>query len=257
MRTAKEIYDRICWDPGLDRRSFWIGYDDHIAGLIELPFEAFVPGGDVPWHRIRRYRCGSEVVWDRTESIDRLSSVQRATALPTIDDVIAFCFADRTCWFKKDPAFDAEIRGRFQRLQEAISRGDCDEWLETRRGTVACVIVLDQFSRNMYRGTGRMFASDRQALAAARRALERGDDQALSADERSFLHMPFMHSEQLSDQEHSVALFADGPPEGLWYAERHREIIRRFGRFPHRNELLGRESTPEEIEFLKEPGSSF
>jgi uncharacterized protein (DUF924 family) len=174
------------------------------------------------------------------------------------NDVLDFWFADPARWWKKDPAFDGEIRSRFSELHESIERGEHEEWRDTPRGALAYVIVLDQFSRNMFRGTARMFASDAQALAAARAAIERSDDQALASAERSFLYMPLMHSEDLADQERCVALFQSfAAPGQLRYAEQHRDIIRRFGRFPHRNELLGRASTPEELEFLTQPGSSF
>ena len=176
--------------------------------------------------------------------------------MTVIDDVLAFWFADSERWWKKDPAFDAEVRDRFLTLHDAIEQGDHEDWLETPRGALAYVIVLDQFSRNMFRGSARTFASDKRAVTAARRALDQGFDQQLSADERMFVYMPFMHSEDLADQERVVGLFA-GLPKWLPYAEQHRDIVRRFGRFPHRNALLGRRSTPEEIEFLKQPGSSF
>ena len=177
--------------------------------------------------------------------------------LPTAEDVLAFWFADPARWWKKDPAFDAQVRERFLALHEAIERGEYEDWLATPRGALAYVVVLDQFSRNMFRGTGRSFASDARARAAARGAVDRGDDRALSVDERSFLYMPFMHSEDLSDQDRSCALFAASRPDQARYAEMHRDIVRRFGRFPHRNALLGRASTSEEEEFLKQPGSSF
>lgn len=177
--------------------------------------------------------------------------------LPTAEDVLAFWFADPARWWKKDPAFDAEVSERFLALHEAIDRGEHADWLETPRGALAHVVVLDQFSRNMFRGTARSFASDARALAAARRGVDRGDDRALSDDERPFLYMPFMHSEDLADQDRSCALFAASRPDQARFAVMHRDIIRRFGRFPHRNALLGRASTPEEEEFLKQPGSSF
>ena len=118
--------------------------------------------------------------------------------------------------------------------------------------------LLDQFSRNMFRGDGRMFASDAQAAAAARAAIDRGDDGELLPNERMFLYMPLMHSEDLADQDRCVALFQSlGMPREQGFAEQHRDIIRRFGRFPHRNQQPGRTSTPEELEFLSQPGSSF
>lgn len=173
-----------------------------------------------------------------------------------MDEVLEFWFADPSRWWRKDPAFDDEIRARFEALHEEIDRGEHEDWCAAPRGALAYVIVLDQFSRNMFRGTARMFASDARALAAARAAIGRGDDRQLAPAEQTFLYMPFMHSEDLADQERAVELFRAHGDEAS-YAVRHRDIIRRFGRFPHRNELLGRASTPEELAFLTEPGSSF
>jgi uncharacterized protein (DUF924 family) len=175
----------------------------------------------------------------------------------SIDDVLTFWFSDPARWWKKDPAFDAEVRDRFLTLNEAIERGEHEDWLGTPRGILAYVVVLDQFSRNLFRGSARSFACDARALAAARVAIDRGFDRVLSFEERSFLYMPFMHSERIADQDRCVQLFTSEAKESLSFAERHRDIIRRFGRFPHRNALLGRSSTPEELEFLKQPGSSF
>lgn len=174
-----------------------------------------------------------------------------------IDEVLRFWFADPDRWWVKDPAFDAEIRDRFGALHAAIERGEHEAWLDTPRGALAYVIVLDQFSRNIFRGTPGMFAADARALAATNAAIARGHDAALSPQERGFLYMPLMHSEALADQDRSVALFGALGTGQLDYAERHRDIVRRFGRFPHRNAILGRASTPEELEFLTQPGSSF
>jgi uncharacterized protein (DUF924 family) len=171
-------------------------------------------------------------------------------------------------WFAKDEAFDQEIVERFGETYAEIAAGRREGWLDDPRGRLGYVIVLDQFSRNMFRGSPRTFERDGQALAAAVDGVARGDDRGLGIDERSFLYMPFMHSEALSMQDRAVALFtalaAEAPPElrerlagGLRYAEKHREIIARFGRFPHRNGVLQRTSTPEEMEFLQQPGSGF
>jgi uncharacterized protein (DUF924 family) len=171
-------------------------------------------------------------------------------------------------WWKKDPSFDRTLRQRFAAVHEAVASGERDDWLAMPRGRLAFVIVLDQFSRNMFRDTPRMFAYDTAALIAAREGVAQGAPRLLARDERQFLYMPFMHSEDLADQELSVSLFAalrDEPPleaskhsgDQLSFAKRHCEIIKRFGRFPHRNALLGRAPTPEEIEFLAQPGSSF
>jgi uncharacterized protein (DUF924 family) len=177
--------------------------------------------------------------------------------LPSIEDVLTFWYADPGRWWRKDPAFDAVIRDRFLALHDAALRGEREHWLDTPRGTLAGVIVLDQFSRNMFRDTARMFEGDARALAASRRAVDRGFDQGFSGDERMFLFMPFMHSEDIADQDRCVAFFESALPKYLSYAQQHRDIVRRFGRFPHRNSLLGRASTLEELEFLKQPGSSF
>lgn len=167
-------------------------------------------------------------------------------------------------WFTRDPAFDQEIRERFGALYEEILRGEHQGWLGTPRGRVAYVIVLDQLSRNMFRGSGRMYDGDARALEVAREGVEGGDDRQLAYAERSFLYMPFMHAEDLEAQERCVELFralegAASAEKGSAtdYAVQHLDIVRRFGRFPHRNALLGRESTPEELAFLEQPGSSF
>lgn len=171
-------------------------------------------------------------------------------------------------WFMKDDAFDREIADRFGQTYADVRGGLREAWLDDPRGRVAYVVVLDQFPRNMFRGTARMFEGDRQALAAAVEGVARHDDAALTVNERSFLYMPYMHSEEIGMQELSVALFkelaATAPSElrgsvqaAVQYAEKHREIIARYGRFPHRNTLLGRASTPAELAFVAEPGSGF
>jgi uncharacterized protein (DUF924 family) len=158
-------------------------------------------------------------------------------------------------WFAKDAAFDNEIRRRFLALYEAGAAGRLVSWQRSARAGLALVIVLDQFPRNMFRGEARAFAADGLARDAARALLPRLGE--LSPDERLFACLPFEHSESLSDQILSCELLTPLGGELLRYAERHREIIERFGRFPHRNAALGRASTAEEIEFLKLPGSGF
>jgi len=174
--------------------------------------------------------------------------------------------AHRQRWFRKDPDFDALLRERFGALHEAVAAGERPAWRETPRGRLATIVVLDQLSRNLHRDTARMFENDAEALAVAEAALAAGDDDALATHERYFLYMPFMHAEDLEAQERCVRLFEaarDAAPPKLastfdpTWAVRHRDIVARFGRFPHRNALLGRASTPEEEAFLKEPGSSF
>ena len=158
-------------------------------------------------------------------------------------------------WFAKDSAFDTQIRQRFLPLYEEAAGGRLRGWLDDPYETLALIIVLDQFPRNMFRGDARAFAADALAREAARALLPRAA--VLQPDERLFAFLPFEHSESLADQDLACELMKDLPEEQLRYAERHREIIRRFGRFPHRNAILGRASTPEEIEFLKTPGSGF
>ena len=177
-----------------------------------------------------------------------------------IDEVLAFWFEELTPddWFGGGDEVDNRIRDRFLALHEALRDGVPESWRSTARGMLAAVITLDQFPRNLYRGDAQAFAADPAALALAKDAIERGLDRAMPKDERKFLYLPFEHSEDPAVQARSVELFATLEDEDtLGYALRHKEIIDRFGRFPHRNEVLGRESTPEEIEFLKEPDSSF
>ena len=158
-------------------------------------------------------------------------------------------------WFVKDAAFDAQVRKVYLALHEEIAR--YRTWLDDPRSCLARIVVLDQFPRNMFRGTARAFASDPLALETARLALERGYDRGMLPVEQLFVYLPFEHSEALADQDRACELMKNFETEQRDYAERHREIIRRFGRFPHRNAILGRASTPEELEFLKLPGSGF
>ncbi len=170
--------------------------------------------------------------------------------------VLEFWFGrDRKDWFAKSDAFDAEIRSLFLATYEAAAAGRLAAWKTHSRDCLALVIVLDQFPRNMFRDNARAFAADALARDAARVIVERGWDKDYSEDERTFAYLPFEHSEDLADQELSMKLF-EGNPNAEW-ARKHWEIIKRFGRFPHRNRLLGRQSTPAEIEFLKQPGSGF
>ena len=158
-------------------------------------------------------------------------------------------------WFEKDPAFDAEVAERFRSLYDRLSSNH--DWLDPAPECLARIVVLDQFPRNMFRGTARAFEADPLALEAARHALIRGYDRSLLPVERTFVYLPFEHSESLPDQERACELMQPLGDEQYDYALRHKAIIERFGRFPHRNAILGRESTAEEIEFLKQPGSGF
>ncbi len=163
----------------------------------------------------------------------------------------------RKLWFQKSEPFDAEIRRRFLPAWERAERGECECWQATPLASLALIVVLDQFPRNMFRGTARSFASDSLALAAARETIARGFDRLLSPVERPFVYLPFAHAEDVAAQRRSLALFHGLDRENVESARRHYEIIARFGRFPHRNAALGRVSTAEESEFLKRPGSSF
>jgi uncharacterized protein (DUF924 family) len=179
----------------------------------------------------------------------------------------------RKRWFRPDAAFDEEIRRRFGADADAAARGDLDGWAADPRGALALVILLDQFPRNTHRGTDLAFAQDARALAVARAAIGAGADRALSFVERAMLYMPLMHSEDREVQAQSVAAFralaeeatAAGAPQTVVdaatnasdFAGKHAEIIERFGRFPHRNAIVGRTSTGEEVEFLQQPGSRF
>jgi uncharacterized protein (DUF924 family) len=186
---------------------------------------------------------------------------------PLAGEILAFWFGPmphvaRDVWFRKDAAFDAEIGARFGAAVEAALGGALQEWTTTPHGTLARVLLLDQFTRNMYRDTPRAFAGDPQALAMAAAAVDAGHDRALDRFERSFLYLPFEHAETPAAQARALALFGalaaeTGDSGTLEWAEKHAAIIRRFGRYPHRNAILGRASTSEEIAFLREPGSRF
>jgi uncharacterized protein (DUF924 family) len=158
-------------------------------------------------------------------------------------------------WFEKNAAFDAEIRSRFLPLYEELARRN--DWLSPSSYCLARIVVLDQFPRNMFRGSPRAFAADPLALAAAKHAVAEGYDRELLPVEKQFVYLPFEHSEGLADQERACELMKPLGDDLYDWALRHKRIIERFGRFPHRNATLGRASTAEEIEFLKQPGSGF
>lgn len=170
--------------------------------------------------------------------------------------------ARRKLWFGKAPAFDQACH-QFHFLYEQAAQEQLNDWQQSPLGALALILLLDQLPRNLFRNTPRAFATDAQALAAAKQAIAQGFDRQLVPMQRLFIYLPLEHSENATDQQQSVALFralvAEVPEFGdmLDYALRHQAVIDRFGRFPHRNRILGRASTPEEIEFLKQPGSSF
>lgn len=193
---------------------------------------------------------------------------------PRADGVLDFWFGapgsaeherTRALWFGKSDATDAEIRARFGALIENALDGALDGWAhalaQRPREALALILLLDQFTRNAFRDTPRAFAGDARALSLAQRLVERGDDRRLTLLERQFAYLPFEHAESLPMQDRSVALFtqlaADGLPEPLDWAIKHRDVILRFGRYPHRNAIVGRASTAEELAFLAQPGSRF
>jgi len=175
-------------------------------------------------------------------------------------EVLKFWFEETspTQWWSSDVDFDNLIRKRFGSLLRQAAVGELFDWRVTPRGRLAEIIVLDQFSRNIHRGAAQAFTQDPLALALAQEAVARGAPIDLNPDERAFLLLPYMHSESKLIHEHAVILFRDHTPATNYDFElRHKAIIDRFGRYPHRNEILGRPSTDEEVEFLKQPGSSF
>lgn len=202
-----------------------------------------------------------------------------STPDPRIESVLAFWFgggaddaaiiaAKSAMWFARDPAIDATIRERFGALHEAAIDAQLDAWLATPRGTLALIVLVDQFSRNLFRDDARAFAHDALARSWTERMLRTGADRELRLVERVFAYLPLEHSESIADQERSVALFGalrEAAPPALHeafttfldFAERHRDIIARFGRFPHRNAVLDRVSTDAEVAFLAQPGSAF
>jgi len=175
-------------------------------------------------------------------------------------DIYTFWFEDLqpAQWYKKDPDLDRLILDRFSNVHQQAAQGKLAHWREAPQGRLAEIIILDQFSRNMFRDSRDAFAFDDMARSLTYEAVESGADKKLSASEKSFLYMPLMHSENLADHEKAMVLFAQPGLEGnLEFEIKHKVIIERFGRYPHRNEILERESTAEEKEFLQQPGSSF
>lgn len=178
----------------------------------------------------------------------------------TAEEVLDFWFNELSPadWWKKSDDFDALIKRRFLTVQQSAVQGECFSWRESAQGRLAEIIVLDQFSRNIFRDTPQAFASDTMALVLAQEAIASAADIKLTSVEKPFLYMPFMHSESLIIHEVAVALFTDnGVQANVDFELKHKVIIERFGRYPHRNIILGRVSTEEEVSFLQGPNSSF
>ncbi len=176
------------------------------------------------------------------------------------DDVLNFWFSQevRPLWFKKSSEFDRQIEANFLDTYRQAAAGKLDHWRNNARDILALIIVLDQFPRNMFRNSPQAFATDRQAVELTKYAVNNNYQLDLTTEQKAFLYMPLMHSENPANQDLCVALFTKlGKEDKLKFAIRHQEIIDRFGRFPHRNQILDRETTPEEQEFLTQPGSSF
>jgi uncharacterized protein (DUF924 family) len=202
--------------------------------------------------------------------IDYHAAMISSDAIDTdAQSVLAFWFGkgdergkSRAQWFRKDLAFDEEIRRQFLTLYRKVAAGEYDHWKDNALDCLALIVVLDQFPRNLFRDSAEAFATDAAARAATRHMLARGDDARLLPVEREFVYLPLEHSESLADQDEclrlmkSLSVFDETRDLHVW-AEKHRVIIERFGRFPHRNAALGRESTAEEIAFLQQPGSRF
>jgi uncharacterized protein (DUF924 family) len=168
----------------------------------------------------------------------------------------------REAWFKKDDVFDADIRSKFGEAVEQAIEGGLEDWEDGGNGSLALILLLDQFARNIFRGSDKSFAGDVRTRRVAAAAIEDGIEKVLNIPQRVFLYLPFEHSEDIADQHRSMDLFNslpeyEGRSNQIEYAQRHFDIVERFGRFPHRNDVVGRDSTKEEIEFLKGPNSSF
>ncbi|MEM8834078.1 MAG: DUF924 family protein [Pseudomonadota bacterium] len=177
-------------------------------------------------------------------------------------DIINFWFEETQPpqWFQKDEKFDQEIQQRFGNAYQQAVTGEFDDWKQTAEGALAFCILLDQFPRNMFRDTPQAFATDAKALAVSKYAVEQGLDQQLEQKKRWFLYLPYEHSEDLADQQKSVDLFAEMKEENpiaYDYAVRHKDVIDQYGRFPHRNKILGRDNTPEEEKYLSQDGAGF
>ncbi len=183
-----------------------------------------------------------------------MTSIKRLPDKETCDIVTFWKDAGMECWFAKEDAFDDALRHRYLDHHLAAAGRNYDQWAETPEGALALLLLLDQFPRNAFRNTAHMFATDMLALMFARRFLITGHDRVFDLDLRMFFYLPFTHSESLADQELSVELRQVLGPSRERHARKHRDIIRRFGRFPHRNALLGRESTREEKDFLAAGG---
>jgi uncharacterized protein (DUF924 family) len=222
---------------------------------LDLPADA---GGHLDYSIAARGRQSLKAHDDAFGKSGEHMNERNAPATMSAENVLAFWTAAGSGrWFERDEAFDAAIRERFAATYEAAAAGLLSAWENSPQGALALVIVLDQFPRNMFRHSARSYATDPLARTVAQKAIDRGFDRQVAMPERSFLYLPFEHSEELADQERAVALFrATGDADLLKWAELHADVIWRFGRFPHRNAVLGRATTPAEQAFLDAGGFS-
>lgn len=232
--------------------------------------QAVMPSTSLPWGpalvrilRMARLEASLRAFVVHVEPAERLNRYSGEMLMVTIDDVLRFWFVESgpRDWFTKNDAFDARVRERLYPGLEAADRGALVSWQGTARGSLALCLLLDQVPRNLFRGTPEQFRRDPEARRLAVQSIDRGLDRdpGFQPTNRMFLYLPLEHSESLDDQRLSVCLFRDrvGDAEAIRYADRHFEIIERFGRFPHRNAALGRVTTDAEATFLNEPNSSF
>ena len=190
---------------------------------------------------------------NRHTAVSKNATIRFYMNVPTPQDILDFWYAPdmRAKWFASTPQLDAAIRARFEPLWEAAVRGELAAWLGSPAGCLALAIILDQFPLNMFRGTAKSFSSEGQAIGVTKQAIAQNFDRHIDPAQLAFLYLPLMHSEDLADQDLSVQLFAAaGLDNNLRFARHHREIVRRFGRFPHRNAILGRTSSAEEMVYL-------
>jgi uncharacterized protein (DUF924 family) len=216
----------------------------HIAENIALAFIRKQCDGNTPFNG-----RGFPMFFDTTLHLRLGAHVSRPDAVATFWAPLGM-----EVWFGKNPAFDRRFRETFAQEHGAAARGELMPWLATPEGALSLAILLDQYPRNAFRGTARMYSTDSLARIVADAALELGHDKAVGPDLKPFFYLPFAHSEHLADQERSVTLAADLPEPGPSHSRGHRDVILRFGRFPHRNAILGRETTPEEADWLANGG---
>ncbi len=209
---------------------------------------------------VRPYYCSMMNITKTDASILRPQHIEAQEHVVDYQDILDFWFheIDPSDWFEPSKEFDDMLRARFTSVFNEVRDGKMAHWRETAEGRLAEIIVLDQFPRNIFRGTPQAFTGDEMALNLAREAISLNLDEKLTAEQKAFLYMPYMHSEDKRIHQYAVLLFAqNGLEEQLKFEKLHKKIIDRFGRYPHRNAILGRKSTDEELEFLETPNSSF